>query len=92
MDISKLDKAAVLATLYNHARVQGLGAFRADSEKMTIEKARKILAGGQTYFDYLNGQVMKVDLSKDILNTYLYNRDNGFDAAENAIKELIEAT
>lgn len=43
----------------------------------------------QTYFDYLEGRVMKVDLSKDELRTDLYNRDNGENAAENAITRAL---
>ena len=87
MDISKLDKAAVLAALYNHARPQGLGVLHFDPSSMTVEQAQKILATGQTSFDYIKGRVMKVDLSKDFLDTQLYDRNNGPDAAENAILE-----
>lgn len=43
-----------------------------------------------TYFDYLNGKVLKVDLSTDELDTFLYNRDNGPDAAEKALEPLLE--
>ena len=85
MDISNLDKATVLAALYNHARHQGMGLLHFDPEPMTVEQAREILAAGQTYFDYVKGRVMKVDLSKDFLDTRLYDRDNGLGAAENAI-------
>lgn len=87
MDISQLDKAAVLAALYNHARPQGMGFLHFDLTPMTIEEARQIIASGQTYFDYVKGRVMKVDLSKDFLDTRLYDRDNGPGAAENAILE-----
>ena len=38
------------------------------------------------YFDYLYGRVMKVDLSKDTFDPFLYDRDNGQGAAERAIK------
>lgn len=85
MDISKMDKAKVLAALYNNAKPQGLGFLLADSREMTTGEAQEILNTGQTYFDYLKGRVMKVDLSKDDLWTALYNRDNGNNAAELAI-------
>ena len=87
MDISKLDRATVLAALYNHARSQGMVFLHHDPDPMTVEQAQKILATGQTYFDYVKGRVMKVDLSKDFLDTQLYDRNNGPDAAENAILE-----
>lgn len=37
------------------------------------------------YFDYLKGRVMKIDIAPDEIDTRLYNRDNGRDAAEDAI-------
>lgn len=89
MNIAKLNKAGVLAALYNNARVQGLGVFQAKSGDMTIKEAQKILNSGQTDFDYLYGRVMKVDLSNDELDTWLYNRDNGDGAAEKAIELAI---
>lgn len=42
------------------------------------------------YFDYLKGRVMKVDLSKDEIETAMYDRDNGQGAAEIVINELRE--
>lgn len=87
MDISKLDKAAVLAALYNHALPQRTRFLHFDPKPMTVEEAQKILETGQTYFDYVKGRVMKVDLSREFLDTRLYDRDNGPGAAENAILE-----
>ncbi|MBT5338645.1 hypothetical protein HN643_04590 [Candidatus Falkowbacteria bacterium] len=88
MNISHLDKAQVLAALYNNAKVQGQGALRADSDRMTEEEARGLLASGQTYFDYIKDRVMKVDLSGDDFNTRLFNRDNGENAAEEILSAL----
>ncbi len=88
MDISKMNKAEVLATLYNNARTQGMGILHYTPEDMTKEEAQKLLDDGQTYFDYMKGRVMKIDLSKDELNTRLYNRDNGENAAEKALAVL----
>lgn len=87
MDISKFDKAQVLATLYNASKVQGMGILQARQGQMTVDQAREILTK-QTYFDYLFGKVMKIDLSKDDLQTGLYNRDNGTNAAEDALANL----
>ncbi len=87
MDIRNLDKARVLKALYNRSRPQGMGMFHYDPKPMTDEEARKVLDCGQTYFDYLKGRVLKVDLKGDYLETALYDRDLGQGAAEYAILE-----
>ena len=90
-DISKMDKAEVLAALYNRATGLGMGLFNPNiNQTMTKDEAQKILDTGQTYFDYHNGRVMKIDLSKDELRTDLYNRDNGNEAAEAALSKLAQ--
>lgn len=89
MDISNLNKADVLAALYNNSRPLGLGMLHFTPEKMTREEAQKLLdESPDKYFDYVKGRVMKVDLSKDELRTGLYNRDNGIDAAETVLAGL----
>jgi hypothetical protein len=88
MNISGLDKAKVLAALYNGSKQQGLGFLDGrGSTGMTVEDARAELAKGNC-FDYLNGRVMKISLDGDDLETRLYNRDNGDGAAERIIEEL----
>jgi len=89
MDIAGLSKATVLATLYNNAKPLGMGYLHFDPQPMTDAEAQALLDEGQTYFDYVKGRVMKVDLSKDELRTGLYNRDNGPDAAETALAGLM---
>ncbi len=88
MNIANLNKAEVLAALYNRAQPQGLGFLHYTLRNMTVEQAQEILDGGTTYFDYLKGRVMKVDLSGDDLHTILYNRNNGPEAAEMALSVL----
>lgn len=88
MDISKFDKADVLATLYNSAKPLGLGMLHYTPQPMMREEAQLMLDAGQTYFDYVKGRVMKIDLSVNELRTALYNRDNGADAAEIALSCL----
>ena len=87
IDISKKDKAEVLAALYNASHPQGLGILHYDPTPMSAHEAREFLAQ-TTYFDYLKGRVMKVDLSGDELDTWLYDRDNGEGAAELALSEV----
>jgi hypothetical protein len=90
ISIAGLDKAAVLAALYNRARPQGMGFMHYDPEPMTAEDAKIILDAREDsyYFDYLRGRVMKVDLSGDDLECWLYDRDNGPNAAQSVIDEL----
>lgn len=87
LDISKLNKAEVLASLYNNSKPQGLGILHFEPEDMTKKEAEEIIKS-QTYFDYFKGIVMKVDLSGDTLDPRLYDRDNGIGAAERALKNL----
>lgn len=87
IDISKFDKADVLRVLYNNSKPQGLGFLQFDPKPMLKEEAAKLLET-TTYFDYLKGRVMKIDLSGDELNPVLYDRDNGKGAAKAAIDSL----
>lgn len=85
IDLKGKDKAEVLAKLYNASRPQGMGFLQATKQDMTRGEAAELLASGQTYFDYLKGRVMKVDLSGDELEPRLYDRDNGLGAAAAAL-------
>ena len=87
IDISGLDKAEVLAALYNASCPQGLGFLNASPGDMSVEQARELLKQGD-YFDYLHGRVMKVCLRGDLLDPCLYDRDLGQGAAARAIAHL----
>ena len=77
VNIKGIPKEEILAALYNAARVQGLGVLADVSRKpMTVEMAKDLLKEF-TYFDYLMGRPLKVDLNGDELDTRLYDRDNG---------------
>lgn len=90
IDLKGQDKAVVLAKLYNASRPLGLGCLHFDQTPMTVSEARELLDSGQTYFDYLRGRVMKVNLKGDTLNPALYNRDNGEGAAESALDNDVD--
>jgi hypothetical protein len=90
INIKGANKAAVLAALYNNSRPQGMGFMHAKAEPMTEKMAAKLLEQ-DTYFDYLQGRVMKVDLSGDTLEERLYDRDNGQGAAYEAVKGLLQS-
>lgn len=93
--IAGVNKAFVLAALYNASRVQGMGVIQAafrDSKGlpyiMPVKEAEELLKE-HTYFDYLYGRVMKVDLSSDEeFDERLYDRDNGPEAARDALESL----
>jgi hypothetical protein len=87
IDISKFKKALVLAALYNASKPQGLGFLHFDPKPMSESEAEELLKNA-TYFDYVKGRVMKVDLSKNQFDPFLYDRDNGEGAAERALSIL----
>jgi hypothetical protein len=87
ISIAGLDKAAVLAALYNAARPLGMGMLHYTPEPMTLDEARDLLERTQ-YFDYVKGRVMKVRIHGDTLNSGLYDRDNGEGAAAQALAAL----
>jgi hypothetical protein len=91
VSIKGLDKAEVLAALFNASKQQGMGFLDpTGSRPMSVEDARQYTdRGGVRYYDYLRGRVMKVDLSKDEMRTGLYDRDNGQGAALRALQPLL---
>lgn len=79
------DKGKVLATLYNNSKPLGMGFLHFDPAKMTEDEANTILKE-QTYFDYLKGRVMKVNLESNEFDPCLYDRDNGTNSAKTALE------
>ncbi|MET7477953.1 hypothetical protein ABZT17_26800 [Streptomyces sp. NPDC005648] len=91
VNVSGLDKAAVLAALFNASQPLGLGFLNpASAQPMTAQRAAEVLAeaGDDPYFDYLQGRVMKLRLNDDEIDPRLYDRDNGEGACAAAIKAL----
>lgn len=99
IDLTGLDKAAVLAALYNGSRPLGMGLFRSRLGDMSIEEARGylnnpklvpdyVLANEYGCFDYLNGRPLKINISGDTLDPWGYDRDNGEGAAARIIANL----
>ena len=88
VNIQGLNKAAVLAALYNGSRPLGIGFMHFDPKPMTEAEAAALLDKGDD-FDYLKGRVMKVRLSSDeYFDEWLYDRDNGPGAAQKVIDAL----
>lgn len=93
VSIKGLDKAAVLAALFNNSRQQGMGVFDTKGmNRMSIEDAKKEIDSREKsknfYFDYLRGRVMKIDLGDDEIDTRLYDRDNGQGSAAAAVDSI----
>ena len=88
VSLEGLDKAALFAALFNRSKPQGLGFLHYNPEEMTAATARERFGECSECFDYVDGRVMKVDLSGDELYTGGYNRDNGIGAAEAVIDTL----
>ena len=88
VDIKGLDKARVLKALYDHSHVQGSGFLQAVPDwVVTVEHCAGLLAK-HSYFDYLHGRVLKVDLSGDEFDERLYDRDCGEGAAQRAVDSV----
>lgn len=92
IDITGIDKATLVAELFNNSKPLGMGFFASGSKSpMTKEKAQQYLDRGQTYFDYLEGRVMKVDVSENTLSPEMYDRDNGAGAANKVVEAIKSA-
>lgn len=90
VSIKGLTQAAVLAALWNNSRSPGIAAFMQNRQtEMTEADAAKLLET-QSYFDYLNGRVLKVRLNKGAteFEPALYDRDNGKGAAQSVVDTL----
>ena len=92
INIEGLNKAEVLAGLYNNSKIQGMGFLQAKDEIMSKDEALELLKE-RTYFDYLYGKVMKVDLFSDKeFNEWGYDRDNGQGSSKRVIDSLRDKT
>ncbi len=62
INIEGLDKAELLAALYNNSQPLGLGFLKGLSNSMTLKDANVFIKEKGLSFDYLNGRVMKINL------------------------------
>lgn len=74
--LTGINKAKLLAGLYNNSKPQGMGFLQYIPGEMTEAEAEEILRQQQD-FDYLAGRVMKVSFAKATISGALYDRDNG---------------
>lgn len=89
IDIKGIDKATLVAALFNNSKPRGLGFFsEKHNSEMTKESAQKYLDKGQTYFDYLEGRAMKIDVSGNKMDPRQYDRDNGNGVANKVVESI----
>ena len=88
ISIKNINKAEVLKKLYDNSQPLGMGFLQHIPGNMPIEEAESIIKNNKD-FDYLKGRVMKVNLSGDEFDPWLYDRDNGQGSAKKALSDLI---
>lgn len=98
INIKGISKGKVLAELYNNSKPLGMGMLHYDPAIMLEEDAMIIIGDAHTtysnrgnlFFDYLKGRVMKVDITGDEFDPWLYDRDNGEGSAQRVIDNIIK--
>jgi hypothetical protein len=88
IDIKGIDKAELLAGLFNRSKPLGLGFLQGTPQEMTVEEARDIIASGQLDFDYLKGRPMKINIDGDTLNTWGYDGKLGKGVGQSVVEAL----
>lgn len=89
MVITGLNKAEVLQVLYNNAsRAIGFGNSAGELRMSQIDAQQEFQARPSGYFDYVRGRVLKINLSKETVDTFFYNSMNGLGKAERVIVDL----
>ena len=90
LTIKEGKKAEVLLVLYNNAKKIGMGSLN-NTVIRRLEDMKELLLKG-TYFDYLDGKVLKIDLTTNELDPWLYDRDNGVGLCETLLtkNDLLE--
>lgn len=94
INIRNLSKSQVLKTLVDHASGIGVNPIAAGLAiklpSMTMEAAQAEINNNGLTFDYVMGKPIKVDISGDEFNPWLYDRDNGQGMAQKAISALLQ--
>lgn len=83
-DISGLNKVELLFNLWSNQSFIA-PAYTGNPLMFDDENAKKAVT---RYIDYFNGRPIKTDLSKDIVDTWLYNRDAGKGKFEAVVEML----
>lgn len=106
VNIEGLDKAAVLAALFNASAPQGFGFLQSASgpQVMTVEDAQRMIDespepmisgmpdGRALQFDYVLGRPLKVEIGGDEFSPWGFDRDNGGPGAAQKVIDRLRAT
>lgn len=92
INIAGIPKSEVIRRLYNGGNFQppintpsGIIAAITPGEMSEEMAQRAVESNTRLYFDYLNGRPMKADISGDVFDPRLYDRDRGAGAAARAL-------
>lgn len=97
INIKGLDKAEVLYSLWHNSHAQGMSFLGLPQKEFTLERAKELIKEtgydpeGENhpsclYFDYVDGHVIKCNITGDEFDERLYDRDCGEGAALKAIE------
>ncbi len=85
VDITGIDKPKLLAALYNNSEPVNFSSL-AGPGWMTEEKAAEIIKEDGLDFDYLYDHEIKINLGRDKVDPYAYDRNNG----EGRVASIVE--
>lgn len=88
VNIKGLDKAELLLELWHNSRANGMSPLFG-TRAPSLEECRKALEN-DSYVDYFFGRVIKTDFSGDETEDWLFDRDNGDGAFQQAVDNLRE--
>jgi hypothetical protein len=86
INIAGIPKSRVLLALFNASFQQGMGKNDPRGARPLTEADAEEYCANFVRFDYLHGRVLKVDLSGDLLDPRLYDRNVGEGAAWRALE------
>lgn len=97
LNIKGLDKAEVLYSLWHNSHAQGMSFLGLPQKEFTLERAQELIKErgydpeGENrpnclYFDYVDGHVIKCNITGDEFDERLYERDCGEGSALKAIE------
>ena len=106
VDITGLDKAAVLAALFNASAPQGFGFLQAGNgpQVMSLEDAQAMIDSApapefpgmtderELEYDYVLGRPIKVRLGGNEFNPWGFDRDNGGPGSAQQVIDRLRAT
>ncbi len=89
VDIRNIDKAKLLAGLYNRAKFGKIvDQFCLPKGGMSVQQAREIIAELGLVFDYLGDQALKVNIAGERFDSWGFNWNRRPQAAQTVVATL----